>query len=80
MSQAVSRRPVTTETRVGSQVGFVVDKVTVGQVFLRVLQVPLLLSIRHWYLYARCFYQKDKREKPGHLSETVLFLKSGRFG
>jgi hypothetical protein len=30
-------------------VRFVVDKVAVGQVFLRVLQVPLLLSIRHWY-------------------------------
>jgi hypothetical protein len=31
-------------------VRFVVDRVAVGQVFLRVLQVSLLLSIRHWYL------------------------------
>ena len=29
---------------------FVVNKVAVGRVFLRVLQVPLLLSIRHWHL------------------------------
>ena len=57
MSQAVSRLPVTgcvtTETRVVSQVipcEILVDKVAVGQVFLRVLQVLLLLSIRHWYI------------------------------
>jgi hypothetical protein len=31
-------------------VRFVVDKVAVGLIFLRVLQVPLLLSSRHWYI------------------------------
>jgi hypothetical protein len=41
MSQVVSRRPLTAEARVrGSiHVGFVVDKVALGQVFLRVLRV-----------------------------------------
>jgi hypothetical protein len=41
MSQAVSRRPLTAESRVdpGSvHVGFVVDKVVLGQVVLRVLR------------------------------------------
>jgi hypothetical protein len=41
MAQAVSRRPLNAETRVhpGSvHVGFVVDKVTLGQVFLRALR------------------------------------------
>jgi branched-subunit amino acid transport protein len=35
MAQAVNRWPLTAETRV--HVGFVVDKVALGQVFLRVL-------------------------------------------
>jgi hypothetical protein len=42
MAQAVSRRPLTVEARVLSRVsvrvGFVVDKVSLGQVFLRVLR------------------------------------------
>jgi hypothetical protein len=41
MAQAVSRRPLTAAARVRahvSPVGFVVDKVAVGQVFLRVLR------------------------------------------
>jgi hypothetical protein len=43
MAQAVSRRPFTAEARVRSDpgsvhVGFVVDKVALGQVFLRVLR------------------------------------------
>jgi hypothetical protein len=40
MAQAVSRRPPTAEARVRSRVnvGFVVDKVALGQVFLRVLR------------------------------------------
>jgi hypothetical protein len=39
MVQVVSRRPLTTEARVRARVGFVVDKVALGQVFLRVLRV-----------------------------------------
>jgi hypothetical protein len=41
MSQAVSRRPFTAEAQVRSRfvhMGFVVDKVALGQVFLQVLQ------------------------------------------
>jgi hypothetical protein len=41
MAQAVSRRPLTAESRVRARVntcGFVVDKVALGQVFLRVLR------------------------------------------
>jgi hypothetical protein len=39
MAQAVSRRPLTSETRVRARdVGFVVDKVVLGQAFLRVLR------------------------------------------
>jgi hypothetical protein len=51
MAQAVSRRPLTTEARgsVPSQVHvrFVVDKVALGQVFLRVVGFPLSISF-HW--------------------------------
>ena len=48
MAQAVSRRPLTTEAR-GSvpgqaRVRFVVDKVALGQVFLRVFRFPLSIS------------------------------------
>jgi hypothetical protein len=42
MAQVVSRRPLTAEARIVSgsiHVGFVVDKVTLGQVFLRVLRL-----------------------------------------
>jgi hypothetical protein len=51
-AQAVSRRPLTAEARVRSRVvhvGFMVDKVALGQVFLRVLRfspvnfIPLVL-------------------------------------
>jgi hypothetical protein len=43
MAQVVSRRPLTAEARVSAwsiHVGFVVDKVALGQVFLRVLPFP----------------------------------------
>jgi hypothetical protein len=51
MAQAVSRRPLTTKAR-GSVPGhvhvrFVVDKVALGQVFLRVVGFPLSISF-HW--------------------------------
>jgi hypothetical protein len=45
MAQAVSRRPLTAAARVhgpGQSVGFVVDKVALGQVFLRVLRLSLV--------------------------------------
>jgi hypothetical protein len=47
MAQAVSRRPLTAAARVRAQVnpvGFVVYKVALGQVSLRVLRFPLSVS------------------------------------
>jgi hypothetical protein len=38
MAQVVNRRSLTTEDQVRARVGFVVDKVALGQVFLRVLR------------------------------------------
>jgi hypothetical protein len=43
MAQAVSRRPLTAAARV-NPVGFVVDKVALGQGFLRDLRFPLSIS------------------------------------
>jgi hypothetical protein len=53
MAQAVSRRPLTAEARVRSRanVGFVVDKVALGQVFPRVLRfspVNLIPPVLHY--------------------------------
>jgi hypothetical protein len=45
MAQVVSRRPLTAEAWVRARVGLVVDKVALGQVFLRVLRFPL--SVYH---------------------------------
>jgi hypothetical protein len=61
MDQAVSRRPFTAEARVRSQinVGFVVDKVTLGQVFPRVHRftaVNFIPPVLH-----------DKEKKTDHL-------------
>jgi hypothetical protein len=49
MAQAVSRRPLTAAALVRAQVNpvrFVVDKVALGQVFLRVLRFPLSISFQ----------------------------------
>jgi hypothetical protein len=51
MAQAVSRRPVTAAAWVRAQVnsvGFVVDKVALGQVFLRVLRLSPVNIIPPW--------------------------------
>jgi hypothetical protein len=56
MAQAVSRRPVTAAARVRAlvnPVGFVVDKVALGQVFLRVLQFSPANIIPPWALRFR---------------------------
>jgi hypothetical protein len=49
MAQAVSRRPLTTAARV-SPMGFVVDKVALGQVFLRVLRFSRVSIIPFRYV------------------------------
>jgi hypothetical protein len=51
MTQAVSNRPLTAAARVRARVnpvGFVVDKVTLGQVFLRVLWFSPVNIITPW--------------------------------
>jgi hypothetical protein len=48
MAQAVSRRPLTPGSIPGQvHVRFVVDKVALGQVFLRVVGFPLSIAF-HW--------------------------------
>jgi hypothetical protein len=67
MVQAVSRWPLTTEARVdpGSvHVGFVVDKVALGQVFPRVLRFSPVNSI------PPVLHYKEKR-KMNHLHHKV---------
>jgi len=49
MAQAVSRRPLTAESRVRAHVGFVVDKVVLRQVFLRVLRFSPVSIIPLWF-------------------------------
>jgi hypothetical protein len=51
MAQAVSRRPLTVAARVHAQVnpvGFVVDKVALGQVFIRVLRFSSVNIVPPW--------------------------------
>jgi hypothetical protein len=51
MAEAVSRRPLTAAARVRARVysvGFVVDKVTMGQVFLLVLRFSPVNIIPPW--------------------------------
>jgi hypothetical protein len=58
MAQAVSRRPLTAAARVLAQVnpvGFVVDKVALGQVFLRVLRFSPVNIIPPWASHFRKF-------------------------
>jgi len=58
-------------------VGFVADKVALGQIFLTVLLFPPVSVIppvlhTHFHLHA-ALNQKDKRAKPGNLQKTMLF-------
>jgi hypothetical protein len=60
MAQVVSRRPLTAEARVSARVspyGFVVDKVAMGQVFLRGLWFSPIHIIHSWIsmlIYISC--------------------------
>jgi hypothetical protein len=65
MAQALSCRSVTVEARV-VYVGSVVDKVALGQVFLRVL-LFFSLSIS----FHRCSITMEKQKNPHHLSCRV---------
>jgi hypothetical protein len=51
MVQEISHRPLIAEDQVRAPVspcGFVVDRVALGQVFLRVLRLPLVTIILPW--------------------------------
>jgi hypothetical protein len=57
LAQVVSRQPVATEARVRprvSPVRFVVDRVALGQVFVRVLRVFLVNVIPPWLSIVTC--------------------------
>ena len=52
MAKAVSRRPLSTEARVRSQVRFVVDRVTLEHVSLRVLRFSQSVSFKQFSRYS----------------------------
>jgi hypothetical protein len=72
MPQAVSCQLVTAEAGFAPSsvhVGFVVDRVALGQIFLQVFRVPLSVSFHHGspYSYVTC----GMNSRPiGHMSET----------
>jgi hypothetical protein len=69
MAQAVSRRPLTAEARFdpGSvHVGFMVDKVALGQVFLWVLRFS---SVN--FIPPVLYYKENEKKKTNHLHHTV---------
>ena len=60
---------------------FLVDKVALGLVFLRVFPCQChSTSATRLSSSACCSYQRDKRAKSGNLSKAVLCRKSGIFG
>jgi hypothetical protein len=62
-------------------VGFVVDKVAEGQVFLRVfLFTPVNIihpMVHNSYASTRCYYQKDKRAKPVNFPKSNAVSEMG---
>ena len=59
-------------------VGFVVNKVTLWQVFLLVLRfssVTIFLAVPHTHSSTCCSYQKDKRAKSGNLTKSNALYK-----
>jgi hypothetical protein len=69
MAQAVSRRPLTAAARFRAQVnsvGFVVDKVALGQVFLRVLRFRPVNIIPPWVPHFRKLKKNSSFTHPFH--------------
>jgi hypothetical protein len=70
MALAVSRRSLTAESRIRVWVGFLVDKVALGQVFLRVLRFSRQynstvlpgdeLYVHYWQQFQRCSLTQSK--------------------
>jgi hypothetical protein len=81
--QAVSRRPLTAEARVRSHVRFVVDKVALGQVFLRVRRFPLSVLFHRCSIFTRIIWGMDKvtdscRSSTGTLSHPIATMKKSQ--
>jgi hypothetical protein len=73
MIQAVSRRPVSADALIpvrSVHVGSVVDKVALGQVFLRVLLFPLSVSFHRGCPYSYITWGMNNRDVSGRSSET----------
>jgi hypothetical protein len=79
MAQAVSRRPLFTAVRVCTQVnpvGFVVDKVALGQAFLRVLRFSPVSIIPPWAPIFRKLKKKNFVHSFIHSFITPSFIHS----
>ena len=80
----LSRRPLRMRARVWSRpvhVRFMVDRVALGQVSIRVLRFPpvsIIPPMLRIYLSTCCFYQKDRRAKPGSLPNSNARQKTRR--
>jgi len=87
MSQRVSGRPLTAEGRIRSQVSpwdFVVNKVALGEVFLRVLLFsPVIVTLRVSNVHIRlqiAFTRRTNVRILGTFKTVMSFRKSGKFG
>jgi hypothetical protein len=78
--RAVSRRPLTVQSRVSSQsvyVRFITHKLVFGQVALPVLRFSCQChssNAPYSSSSTRCSYQKDKRTKPGNLRKNTALI------
>jgi hypothetical protein len=71
MAQVVSHRPQTAEARVCAvHVGFVVDKLALGQVFSELFSFSLSVSFHHGSLYSYIIWGMNNRPVGGCSSET----------
>jgi hypothetical protein len=73
LAQVINRRPLTAEARVRARVvnvGFVVDKVALGQVFLQVLRFPLSMYHPTVALQTHIIWGMNSMSVSGSSSET----------
>jgi len=86
MIQADSRRPLTVEARVLSQVSLceIGDKVSLGQVFLRVLRfspVNIISPVLHTHVHLQVVHtRRTNGRRRKNFQKAMLFKKSGALG
>jgi hypothetical protein len=81
MAQAVSRRPLTTKTRLKFHVISVVYKVALEEVFLRVLRLSLVIIVPLMLHTHLCLHVVvTKRETPGDLPKRDAVSETGKQG